>query len=149
VHLTLIRLLGVTEFRFKAAENSARTFPFFPDHFLTEVIIGVSLMFLMTILAVVFPVGLEAKANPLVTPPHIKPEWYFYFTFRWLKLTTLSFAVLSLGFAGFLAAVWPFIDGAIRKKNSKREWSMIIGVITVFILLTFTLWEAIVLHSSH
>jgi len=149
LHFTLIRLLGVTEFRFKKSETTARTFPFFPDHFLTEVMIGVSLMFLMTILAIVFPVGLEDKANPLVTPQHIKPEWYFYFTFRWLKLTSLTFAVLSLGFIGFVVATWPFIDAQIRKRRENSETSMIIGTVAVVVLVVFTVWETIVLHASH
>jgi len=149
LHFTLIRLLGVTEFRFKKSAESARTFSFFPDHVLMEVLIGVTLMFLMTILAIVFPVGLAEKANPLVTPPHIKPEWYFYFTFRWLKLTSLSFAVLSLGFFGFMAAVWPFIDGSIRKRWKDSEASVIIGAVVVLTLLALTIWEAFVLHLSH
>jgi len=149
LHFTLIRLLGVTEFRFKKSAGSAKTFSFFPDHVLTEVLIGVTLMFLMTILAIVFPVGLAEKANPLVTPPHIKPEWYFYFTFRWLKLTSLTFAVLSLGLFGAVAAAWPLIDGAIRRRWKDSEASVWIGALVVLALLALTVWEAFVLHFSH
>jgi len=149
LHFTFIRLLGVSEFKFKGAKGPAKTFPFFPDHFLTEVAIGVLLMFILSILAMVFPAGLEDKANPLVTPAHIKPEWYFYFTFRWLKLTSLTFAVLSLGLFGFILALWPFVDARIRKVRPNSEISIIIGAIVVVVLLVFTVWEAIVLHTSH
>jgi len=149
VHFTFIRLLGVSEWRFAKSSGPATTFPFFPDHFLTEVAIGVTLMFLLTILAIVFPAGLAEKANPLVTPQHIKPEWYFYFTFRWLKLTSLTFAVLSLGLFGFIMATWPFIDAQIRKRKPNSEVSILIGTIVIVVLLVFTVWETIVLHSSH
>ena len=145
IHFTLIRLLGVTEFSFDP-DKEQKTFPFFPDHFLTELILGVSLMFLLTWLAIVFPIGLEDKANPLITPPHIKPEWYFYFTFRWLKLTSLTFAVLSLGLGVFMLMAWPFIDAWFRRKYRYSELSMIFGIIGVVILVVMTVWEAIVLH---
>lgn len=149
-HLVLIRLHGVTEFKFKGDEKVVRThFPFFPDHLLTEILIGVTLMFFMTLLAIVFPVGLEAKANPLVTPAHIKPEWYFFFTFRWLKLTSLTFAVLSTGLAAFVLLMWPFIDGIFRKKNPKSELSVYLGIIGAIALIGLTIWEALVLYWSH
>ncbi|MDH5656887.1 MAG: cytochrome bc complex cytochrome b subunit [Spirochaetia bacterium] len=147
-HLGLIRLLGVTEFTFTPEEKKL-TFPFFPNHILSEMAIGTTLMFIVTILAIIFPAELHDKANPLVTPPHIKPEWYFYFTFRWLKLTSLTFAVLSMGFFVFILFLWPFIDAWLRRKKPNSEISMAIGVVTVIILITLTLWELFVLHYSH
>jgi ubiquinol-cytochrome c reductase cytochrome b subunit/cytochrome b6 len=95
---------------------------------------------------VIFPTTLGPKADPLITPAHIKPEWYFFWTFRWLKLTGLTFAVLSTGFVGFLAAVWPFIDGWIRKKRPGSEISVGIGIAAVIIVLVLTVWEAIATH---
>jgi ubiquinol-cytochrome c reductase cytochrome b subunit/cytochrome b6 len=149
-HVLLFRLHGVTEFEFESASLRARddnrTFPFFPDHIMTEVIIGLGLAFVLTCLAVIFPVGLAEKANPFVTPAHIKPEWYFFWTFRWLKLTGLTFAVLSIGFVGFLALVWPFIDAAIRHRRPTSEFSVKIGVVAVLALVALTLWEAIATH---
>ena len=150
-HLLQIRLHGVTEFEFSGDERrpehgKERTYPFFPDHMMTELIIGVGLAFLLTCLAVIFPTTLGTKADPLVTPAHIKPEWYFFWTFRWLKLTGLTFAVLSTGFVGFLAAVWPFIDGWIRKKRPGSEISVGVGIAAVIILLVLTVWEAMATH---
>ena len=149
-HVLLFRLHGVTEFEFEGtrlkAPEEKKTFPFFPDHMMTEIIIGLGLAFVLTCLAVIFPTELAEKANPLVTPPHIKPEWYFYWTFRWLKLTGLTFAVLSTGFVGFLAFVWPFIDAGIRRKKPASELSVQLGIVAVVILISLTLWEAIATH---
>ena len=49
-------------------------------------------------LATVFPATMGPKADPLTTPEVIKPEWFFYVSFRWLKLFSLTVAVLSTGF---------------------------------------------------
>lgn len=150
-HILQIRLHGVTEFEFsdaerRAKEHEGKTYPFFPDHFMTEIIIGVGLAFLLTCLAVIFPTPLDAKADPLTTPAHIKPEWYFYWTFRWLKITGLTFAVLSIGFAGFLALAWPAIDEWIRKRRPRSEASVWLGVAAVVVLVALTVWEAVASH---
>lgn len=148
-HIFFIRIHGVTEFHVGDGEDespSQATFPFFPHHFLTELLIGVVLMILLSALALIFPVGLSDKANPLVTPEHIKPEWYFYFTFRWLKLTGLTAAVLSLGLGAFLFVSWPFIDRLFRKKNPQSEVSIYIGSAVVILILVLTVWEAVASH---
>ena len=150
-HVLQIRLHGVTEFEFsgedlRREESEKKHYPFFPDHLMTEIIIGVGLAFVLTCLAVIFPTPLEAKADPLTTPPHIKPEWYFYWTFRWLKLTGLTFAVLSIGFVGFLALVWPFVDAWIRRRRPGSEASVFVGALAVVVLLVLTLWEALAAH---
>jgi len=145
LHFMLIRLHGVTPDRFEG-EPEGKTYPFFPDHFLTELIIGVGVIFVLTCLACIFPAQMGPRANPLVTPEHIKPEWYFFFTFRWLKLTGLTFAVLSLGFGGFLLVVWPFVDAAIRKVRPNSEASVYIGILGFLALLGLTLWEVLAMH---
>ncbi len=144
LHLLLVRLHGVSEFVFRdEAEKRERTFPFFPDHLLTEVGIGVALTFLLTCLACIFPPGLGERADPVHAPAHIKPEWYFYFTFRWLKWTGLSFAVLSLGLAAFLLVAWPWVDRLLSRLSPKRDLSIGIGLVAVLALLGLTLREAL------
>jgi ubiquinol-cytochrome c reductase cytochrome b subunit/cytochrome b6 len=144
-HILLVRLHEVTAFEFKAdaqRDPESKTFPLYPDHFLTELILALTLTILLTCLALIFPVELGEKANPLQTPAHIKPEWYFYWTFRWLQLTGLQVAVISIGLMGFTALMWPFIDARIRRRNPASEISVWVGVAAVFFLIVLTLWEA-------
>jgi quinol-cytochrome oxidoreductase complex cytochrome b subunit len=147
VHITLIRLQGVTEFKFKdEPPGKPRTFNFFPDHLLTELTVGLVLMVLLCVLATVFPATSGPKADPLTTPEVIKPEWYFYTSFRWLKLFSGAAAVLSMGFIVFVMYAWPFIDGAIRKRRPGSEASVWIGLCAVLVIVGFTVWEASVAH---
>ena len=144
-HFVLIRVHGVSELQFRDEGGETKTFPFFPDHFMTEVIIGIGLLVVVTCLSVIFPAGLADKADPLVTPEHIKPEWYFFWTFRWLKLVGLQTAVVTLGLAAGVFVLWPFIDGAIRRRRPGSELSVWLGVIAVIVLIVMTVWEAHVL----
>ncbi len=147
MHITVIRLQGITEFRFKDEEaGAAKTFNFFPDHLYTEVLIGLVLMVLLSALATIFPATLGEPANPLQTPEVIKPEWFFYVAFRWLKLFSGTAAVLSMGFIVFVMFAWPFVDDWIRRKTRFQEASVWIGIFGVLAIIALTVWEAVVRH---
>jgi quinol-cytochrome oxidoreductase complex cytochrome b subunit len=147
VHITFIRLHGVTELKFEdEAGDGPQHFNFFPDHFYTELTIGLVLMLLLSFMATVFPVELGQKADPLTTPEIIKPEWFFYVMFRWLKMFSATFAVLSTGFIVGAMFVWPWIDGLLRKVTKKEEISTYIGIVAVLLIVGLTVWEAAVPH---
>lgn len=147
VHITVIRLQGITEFRFKDEESgSPKTFNFFPDHLYTELMIGLVLMILLSALATISPATLGPAANPLQTPEIIKPEWFFYVAFRWLKLFSGTAAILSMGFVLFVMFTWPFTDALIRKKTRFQEASVWIGILGVLTIVALTVWEAVAKH---
>ena len=144
VHIFLVRSHGVSEMGSPKSPD-AKTFPFFPDHLLTEIALALFLMFLLTTLALIFPAGLEDKADPLTTPAHIKPEWYFFWAFRWLKLMSDRAAVITQGLFVGIIMIWPFIDGWIRKRRPDSEVSIAFGAAGMTLLLVLTIWEALYL----
>ena len=147
IHVVLLRLHGVTEFQFAdEPKDKPKHFRFFPDHFYTELIIGLILMIVLSALATIFPAILGPRADPLTTPEVIKPEWFFYVVFRWLKLFSSTAAILSTGLILFVMFAWPFIDGAIRKWRKGSEFSVYIGIAAVLLIVGLTVWEAAVEH---
>ena len=147
LHIALIRLHGVTEMKSgDEPEGEAGHFNFFPDHLYTELIVDLVLMILLSALATVLPATMGPKADPLTTPEIIKPEWFFYVTFRWLKLFTGTTAVLSMGFFVFVMFIWPFIDGQIRKVWRSSEASVWIGIAAVLTIIGMTVYEAVFPH---
>ncbi len=149
IHIAIIRMQGVTEFWFKGEEPhkiGKGNFDFFPDHVYTELIMGLVLMILLSALATISPAMMGPAADPLTTPEVIKPEWFFYVVFRWLKLFTGTAAILSTGLIVFVMFTWPFIDAQIRKRTRFQEASVWIGVAGVIAIVALTLWEAIVAH---
>ena len=147
IHIAFIRLHGVTELEFpEDKDKPSRYFNFFPDHLLTELLIGLVLMILLSALATILPAEMGPKADPLTTPEVIKPEWFFYVSFRWLKLFSLTFAVLSTGFIVAAMFLWPWIDSALRKLTGNDDISVYIGIVATFLLVGLTVWEAVVAH---
>ena len=108
--------------------KETKTIPFYPDHLNTEirvVWILVGLTVIIGILAMFFPVGLEDPADPMVTPPHTKPEWYFLFLYEILKINTVfGITVLppvwvSIIMVGLVLLVLiPFFS---KKTDSKKQ----------------------------
>ncbi len=147
VHIAIIRLQGVSELRFEdEQEKDEGSFSFFPDHLYTELIIGLVLMVVLSALATIFPAIMGPPADPLTTPEVIKPEWFFYVAFRWLKLFSGTAAVLSMGLVVGVMFVWPFIDAAIRRHTRFKEASVWIGIAGVLAIVGLTVWEAVVRH---
>jgi quinol-cytochrome oxidoreductase complex cytochrome b subunit len=147
IHISFIRLHGVSELRFAdERDDEPSHFSFFPDHLYTELAIGLVLMIVLSAVATVFPATMGPKADPLQTPEVIKPEWYFYVAFRWLKLFSATLAVLSSGFIVLCMILWPWLDAALRKISGWEEISTYIGIAAVFALVGLTAWEALVPH---
>lgn len=147
VHIAMIRIQGVSELKFEnEPEEGPKHFNFFPDHLMTELAIGLILMIVLSVLATLLPAAMGPKADPLTTPEVIKPEWFFYVMFRWLKLFSRTAAILSTGFIIFVMFSWPFIDVWLRRKTKLEEISVWIGVAGVFLIIGLTVWEALVAH---
>jgi len=147
VHVMLIRLHGVTEFRDSdSSDDGPRHFNFFPDHVYTELIMGLALMILLSAVSTVLPAMMGPRADPLTTPDEIKPEWWFYVSFRWLKLFSLTFAVLSTGFIVGAMFLWPWIDKLLRRLTKNEDISVYIGIVATLLLIGLTVWEAVAAH---
>jgi len=147
VHIAFIRLHGVTELEPNVdPEDETKHFNFFPDHMLTELALGLTLMIILSTLATILPATLGPPADPLTTPDVIKPEWFFYVTFRWLKLFGPTFAVLSMGLIVFTMFAWPWIDRWLVRITNNKETSTYIGIVAVLLIIGMTVWEAAVTH---
>jgi cytochrome b6-f complex subunit 4 len=131
-------------------ETEKDSIPFFPDHFRTElyVVIGtVALAVVIGGLGMLSPVGLQDPADPLNTPMHVKPEWYFLALYQLLKYvppTVLGingpmFAVVSIILALVVITFLPFLD---KKADSKKAMRMRAIGVAVFVVLAIalTIW---------
>ncbi|MCL4459860.1 MAG: cytochrome b subunit of the bc complex [Chloroflexi bacterium] len=122
------------------SKNRRDTYPFFPDHFLIEVIIAYIMLALLVILASLFPAGLEAKANPLSTPAHIKPEWYFLSLYQALKLVPRVVGILAPIVGSILLLLLPFLDRNPRRHPGRRPLAMGVTALILATIIALTIW---------
>jgi quinol-cytochrome oxidoreductase complex cytochrome b subunit len=113
------------------AEPRGPTTPFFPNYILEETIAWLLLLAVLVVLASLFPAGLEEEANPLNTPAHTKPEWYFLGVYELLKHVPRTVGILAPGvFLGIIALI-PFVDRNPEVSILKRPLAIFLGIVTL------------------
>nr|AIG53351.1 cytochrome b [Ctenotus schomburgkii] len=79
-------------------------------------------------------------ANPLVTPPHIKPEWYFLFAYAILRsIPNKLGGVLALLFSILILMLAPMLHTSKQRGNAFRPFSQILfwTLVSNIIILTW------------
>lgn len=113
--------------------------PFYPNHFLKEVIVAFLLFGVVLTLAVFSPFPFHEKANPFQTPEGIKPEWYFLAGYQFLKFVPKVLGILGIGVLLVILFLVPFLDRSPERYPSKRKFATSIGIAVVIIALLFSL----------
>ncbi len=124
----------------KPREEKRKLLPFFPNYVLDEFIAWYVMLAILIILASFFPAGLEEPADPLRTPEHAKPEWYFLFLYQGLKIVPRIVGVMVLIVGALLLLVLPFIDRNPYLAPAKRPIAIVVGVVCVIGIVAFTIW---------
>ncbi|MGD8813912.1 MAG: hypothetical protein PVI78_05490 [Anaerolineales bacterium] len=119
--------------------EDSESIPFFPDHVWTEakaLFIILGLVFLIGILGTFIPVGLGPPADPMTTPTHIKPEWYFLFLYEFLKYVPKTLGAVLPVVGVIILMFWPFLD---RRADSRRSRAVRIAMVIVIMIAVVTL----------
>nr|YP_003276035.1 cytochrome b [Cuon alpinus]ACY00248.1 cytochrome b [Cuon alpinus]AHA13399.1 cytochrome b [Cuon alpinus lepturus]ALD09641.1 cytochrome b [Cuon alpinus]ALD16152.1 cytochrome b [Cuon alpinus] len=118
--------------------------PFHPYYTIKD-ILGVLLLLLVLMSLVLFSPDLlgdpdnYTPANPLNTPPHIKPEWYFLFAYAILRsIPNKLGGVLALVFSILILAFIPFLHMSKQRSMMFRPLSQCLFWLLVADLLTLT-----------
>nr|YP_002213663.1 cytochrome b [Chelydra serpentina]ABK81690.1 cytochrome b [Chelydra serpentina] len=118
--------------------------PFHP-YFSYKDLLGLILMTtLLLTLALFYPNLLGdpdnfTPANPLVTPPHIKPEWYFLFAYAILRsIPNKLGGVLALLFSILILLLMPILHTSKQRTIQFRPWTQILFWCLVADLLVLT-----------
>nr|ARO70575.1 cytochrome b [Oplurus cyclurus] len=111
--------------------SSPDKIPFHP-YFSYKDLFGLTLMLLLLLLLAMFSPNLLGDpenftpANPLVTPPHIKPEWYFLFAYAILRsIPNKLGGVLALFFSILILLAVPLLHTSKQRSNMFRPLSQL------------------------
>jgi quinol-cytochrome oxidoreductase complex cytochrome b subunit len=127
------------------------TIPFYPDHVKTEfyVVLGIlAIVLIIGIVGLFNPVGTGEPADPLNTPLHVKPEWYFLALYQILKKIPPMFlgiegkiigVVIPILLVGVII-IWPFLDSKPDKSRKAYRNRLILSIAAVIIIVALTIW---------
>ena len=114
------------------------TIPFYPDHISTEFWVTVGVIVgavIVGIWGLISPIGLGEPADPMVTPEHTQPEWYFLFLFQILKYVSKTIGVLIPFVAIGILILWPFLDRKMDTHKARRVRIILASVIMLAIII--------------
>jgi ubiquinol-cytochrome c reductase cytochrome b subunit len=123
------------------------TEPYFPNEvvFMAQVV----LVLLVVVFAFVFfltewLLPPDEIADPLVTPEHIKPEWYFLASLQELKMVPSESIGLFIQIGVIMVALLlPFWDRGKERNTFKRPAILLLGVAALGLLVGLTSYAAL------
>nr|AWN09407.1 cytochrome b [Nannospalax nehringi] len=123
--------------------SNADKIPFHP-YFTIKDILGILVLIIALMFLVLFYPDLlgdpdnYTPANPLNTPPHIKPEWYFLFAYAILRsIPNKLGGVLALILSILILAILPMLHTSAQRSLTFRTisqflfWSLVADLITL------------------
>jgi ubiquinol-cytochrome c reductase cytochrome b subunit len=158
LHVFLIRRIGISATPFGLSDEEQRPltefkkkahpggYPFYPYFFRKEVLavlVYMAVMFFMITFmpSLFFPETANTPADPLKTPSHIRPEWYFLAPYQMLKIIPNKFLGISIQIV--LAGIflfWPFFDTYEEKNVFKRPVLRGVFFFFLFLWMVLMLW---------
>lgn len=138
-HIVLVRLHGVAPLD---GDPRKETYGFFPDHVLREMAVGLVVLLALVVYVTASPPGLGEKADPSLTPSHIKPEWYFFPSYRWLKLVPLQVGLWTSTAFVLCMLLWPWIDAGFERLAPGKRLGAILGTAGWLFTIVLLVWEA-------
>jgi cytochrome b6-f complex subunit 4 len=132
-------------------QKTEDTIPFYPDHIKTEfyVVLGIlAIVLIIGLFGMIKPIGTGEPADPLDTPLHVKPEWYFLALYQILKkippmVLGIQGKVLGVVLPVVLVALiflWPFLDTKPDKSKRIYRIRLALVVVAVVTLIALTIW---------
>jgi quinol-cytochrome oxidoreductase complex cytochrome b subunit len=137
-HVILVHQFGLAsrkhpEPRHPATEQQPEKLrPFWPNYLVDELVAWYILLAVLVVLASVWPAGLEAQANPLETPAHTKPEWYYLGVYELLKLVPRTIGILAPIVGIGILVIWPFLETSPEIRMRRRK--LAVGGFTVVVV---------------
>jgi quinol-cytochrome oxidoreductase complex cytochrome b subunit len=95
---------------------------------------------IFAIIGILSPLGLGDPADPMDTPEHAKPEWYFLALYQVLKFVPKTAGAVAPVIAVILLTIWPFLDRKPDKSPRAARIRLIVVAVAVVILIALTIW---------
>ena len=157
-HIFLVRRIGISTPPFGESgeekrpwtgyrhESHLKGHPFYPYFVQKEMLMVMAyfaiIFFIIGFMPTLFlPEDTNTPADPMKTPAHIKPEWYFLAPYQMLRLVPNKFLGISLQLilAGIFL-IWPFLDKKEEDNIMKRPLLRVTFFVTLIIWIVLTIW---------
>jgi len=126
-------------------EPGEKFIPYFWQEFTSQVMVFFLFLGMMGGLALLWPAGLSERANPLVTPPGTKPEWYYLGLYQLLKVpkVTDQIGLLIVAVIIVLLVALPFVDRGPERNPLRKPVTSTVAGLLIGATVALTIWGAV------
>ena len=124
-------------------DRTQRYIPYFWEELISQAMILFLFLAIMGGLALLWPAGLDPRANVLVTPAGIKPEWYFLGLFQLIKVIPEVVGLVVVGVVILLLFVLPFVDRSPERNPRYKPVTTTVALVIIVALVALTIWGAV------
>jgi cytochrome b6-f complex subunit 4 len=124
-------------------DRSQKYIPYFWEELVSQAMILFLFLAIMGGLALLWPADLAPRANVLVTPAGIKPEWYFLGLFQLIKIIPEVLGIILPGVVILLLVILPFVDRSPERNPRYKPVTTSIAVAVIVGLVVLTIWGAV------
>ena len=117
--------------------------PYFWEELISQAMILFLFLGIMGGLALLWPADLAQRANVLVTPSGIKPEWYFLGLFQLIKIIPEVIGLVLVGVVVLLLVILPFVDRGPERNPRYKPVTTTVALIIIVALVVLTVWGAL------
>ena len=142
IHLFLIRYQGVSSLgRIDEPEPTSKEMraqggkSFFPYHVLKDITTMYVIFGILLTLSLLYPPFIGDPADPLSTPPGIKPEWYFLPAYQLLKYVPDIIGVQIPLILFLLLILLPLVIDRSPERRARRRKRIVGGVVVISVIV--------------
>ncbi len=140
IHLFLVRKHHIAG---PVVKQKGIPVPFYPNQFFKDAIVLLVGVGAVIVIALQFPPGLEAVANPAGTDFAPRPEWYFLGLYELLKIMPPGYEMVATMIIPTLVTLGmfalPWLDRNPSRHPAKRQWVMMMGMVVILLIGLMTL----------
>jgi cytochrome b6-f complex subunit 4 len=116
--------------------------PYFWEELTAQAMILFLFLAVMGGLALLWPADLGPRANVLVTPTGIKPEWYFLGLFQLIKVLPEVVGLIGVGVVFLLLVILPFVDRSPERDPRYKPVTTTVALVLIAGLIILSIWGA-------
>jgi quinol-cytochrome oxidoreductase complex cytochrome b subunit len=124
-------------------EPDEKFIPYFWQEFTSQVMIFFLFLGIVGGVALLWPAGLGERANALVTPPGIKPDWYYLSLFQLLKVVPERVGLIVPFVTVVLLVALPFVDRSEVRNPLRKPFTTSVATALVGVVIASTIWGVV------
>lgn len=124
-------------------DRTQKYIPYFWEELTAQAMIFFLFMGVIGGVALLWPADLSQRANTLVTPPGIKPEWYFLGLFQLIKVIPELAGLIAVAVVFVLLVALPFVDRSPERNPLRKPVTTTVALVIVIGLIVLSIWGAV------